>query len=1000
MRFSVARYCRLSKASVIRSLLVVLLFGGVVGCGPSGEKVNPPRSNRTQVDATKTNPLVIAQRAIARRDWPAAEAALQAQLVQDPDDVAALEMAGDVAAARGQIWESARLYQAAVDKNENVSIELFDKLAQQWTAAGSLFESLTVLQQAIEKYPSYPPFRFDLAGLGTLIGMERISVEQMQWLTQHKNGDAENLIGLAASGRILPDESICETALQRCPDDVRIQYPLARLEAAERQWSKVADRLESVVRQRGDFIPAQLLYGRALVELGRTEDVQRWHADLPSGVEDNPSYWAIGGKWAERQGEYEQAARAFGEAVRLDRSNDPVSLKNLMLNLTRMRNGDIPDRLVQRVQQFAELNDTLDKFDWRDCQSQSTAFAVARHMESMGRLWEAEGWARIALSMKDDQISNARESYLAIRKNLRADSPWQSADGLIGDQLNLEDLPLVAWSANPKEISGNTPVRNQDDIRMEDEAFGRGLIHTCELSPQTNETGYAIYHTSGGGGAIIDFDFDGWPDIAVAMLDGEPMKTNSQPNQLYRNLAGQFQNVTALAGMADTGFGQGISVGDFNDDGFPDVFDANIGRNRMYRNNGDGTFSDVTEEVGLSGEFWTTSATIADIDGDGLSDLFEVEYCAGETPYTKKCTSTVDESRIGSCSPLLFSAQPDHVWRGGSEGKFTEVTDRWLSQTNPGRGLGVTVGHFDEREGIDMYIANDMSANQFWSSTVIDDQFHLGDLAVLRGLAVSGESKSQASMGIAAGDPDEDGDIDFLLTHFARDHNTYYQQNGPGIWSDRSYQLGLGDSSMNQMGFGTEWVDFDNNGRVELIISNGHVNAVADDDPYGITFAMPAQVYQCDRSGVWQELENDQMGDYFKNRHVGRALATLDANRDGLVDVFVTHLFEPVSLLINQTETRSSSQGFVLKAIEGQRDAIGATVTSEVGGRTRSSQLLAGDGYMCTNQRRISIGMGAATVCGDVRVRWPSGNDESFGDIVAGEDVLLVEGTGSPFRLP
>tara|TARA_R110002073_G_scaffold7245_6_gene41357 strand:- start:7580 stop:10582 length:3003 start_codon:yes stop_codon:yes gene_type:complete len=993
------RYGPTRKVREAVAILFAMLFSSAIGCGPSNTPVDQPPTRQEHASELRLDHIAIARRAIAAKDWVSAETELRSQLVETPDNVLALEMAGDVASARGKMHESARLYQAAVDKHPRASIELFDKLAQQWTVAGCLFESLAVLQHAIKQYPSHPQFHFDLAGLGTLIGMEQVSTEQLKWLAQHNQGNAEGLMALAAPRRIQPDESICKETLERCPDDLRNHYPLARLDAANLKWLDVAQRLEGVVKQHGDFIPAQLLYGRALIELNRNDDVQQWHDQLPTGIEESADYWAVAGIWAEQQGNFEQAARAFWEAVQRDGSNDPETLKKLVVNLTRIGRGDASTRLTQRVQQFAQLSDALDTFDWRDCQSQSAAITVAQNMEKLGRLWEAEGWARLALGLSNDKTADAQAAYLAIRKKLSADTPWQLPQGIIGNQIKLEDLPQVAWTASRRPTIEMSQSQKQGDIRLEDEAIQRGLIHTCEVSPEARETGYAIFQTSGGGAAAVDFNLDGWPDLAIAMLDGDPMQSNSQPNQLYLNLAGHFKNVTELAGMRDTGFAQGITVGDFNDDGFPDVFDANIGRNRLYRNNGDGTFSDASDQVGLQGEFWTTSVAIADLTGDGLADLFEVQYCAGEAPYTKQCPSSTDKDRIGSCSPLLFAAEPDRVWQGAANGRFSETTDRWLGQVSPGRGLGLAVGQFDEHEGMDLYVANDMSANQFWSSAHHDGEFRFTDLAVLRGLAVSGASKAQASMGIAAGDPDNDGDIDFFLTHFAREHNTFYQQEAAGIWSDRSHRLGLGESSMNVMGFGTEWADFDNNGTVELIITNGHVNDVKEDDPYGIALAMPPQIYHRDPGGIWKELVNKELGEYFSNPHVGRALLTLDANRDGRVDSLITHLFEPVSLLINHTESTGTSQGIVLVATIGQRDAIGAVVTLEVGGQKRTVQLLAGDGYMCSNQRQLLIGMGTATEIQNVQVDWPSGNHESFGNILIGEDILLVEGSEEPFQI-
>ena len=560
------RYVRTRKVRTVAAILYATLVIGAIGCQPSKQE----HANELQPDH-----IAVARRAIAARDWITAETELRSQLVETPENALALEMAGDVASARGKMQESVRLYQAALDKHPRASIDLFDKLAQQWTVAGCLFESLAVLQDAVDQYPSHPQFRFDLAGLGTLLGMEQVSIEQLKWLAQHDQGNAEGLMALAAPRRIQPDESICEKALERCPDDLRNHYPLARLDATNLNWVEVAQRLTGVVKHRRDFMPAQLLYGRALVELNRNDDVQKWHDELPAGIEELADYWAVAGAWAEQQEEFGQAAHAFWEAVRRDGSNDPETLRKLAINLARSGRGGTSPRLAQRVQQFAQLSDALDSCDWRDCESQSAAIAIAQIEEKLGRLWEAEGWARLVLTLSNDNTADAQTSYLAIRKKLSADTPWQFPEGMIGNAIMLKALPQVAWTANRHARIEWRRSQTLGVIQLEDEANRRRLIHTYELAPQAKHTGYAIFQTSGGGAAVVDFNLDGWPDLAIAMLDGDPMKSNSHANQLYQNVAGQFENVTELAGMHDTGFAQGITVGDFNNDGFPDVFDAN-----------------------------------------------------------------------------------------------------------------------------------------------------------------------------------------------------------------------------------------------------------------------------------------------------------------------------------------------------------------------------------------------------------------------------------------
>ena len=453
------------------------------------------------------------------------------------------------------------------------------------------------------------------------------------------------------------------------------------------------------------------------------------------------------------------------------------------------------------------MRDALATFNERKSQSQQAGLGVARAMQKLGRLWEAEGWARMSASLPNDPVKTIREDYLAIRGQLRPTTPWQLPEQSIGQQIDLGDVPLVSWARSVKTPT-QEPRGALADLRFREAADAVGLVHTCEISASAIKQGHWIYQSVGGGAGVVDFDLDGWPDLALAMLDGKPMKSDSQSNRLFRNLAGQFREVTTAAAYQDFGFAQGITVGDFNDDGFPDLFDCNIGRNRMFRNNGDGTFTDVSDEIGLSGEAWTTSAGIADIDGDGFADLFEVAYCGGSRPYTEPCRSG---EMISTCPPLQFEAERDRVWKSRGDGTMEDVSDPWLNEHTAGRGLGLIVGDLDVQGGLEVFVANDMTVNHLWSGGQADRGFAMRDAAATAGVAFNGRSFSQASMGMAAGDADGDGDIDLFLTHFADDHNTYYEQVSAGLWADRSYQVGLAAPSMKLLGFGTEMVDFDNN---------------------------------------------------------------------------------------------------------------------------------------------------------------------------------------------
>lgn len=949
--------------------------------------------DRRGTDSVKTEDLFLkAVTAYRRQDFPAAEKAIREHLLVAPDDIRGMEMLGDIAARTGDNQLANESYEEVLRRSQSPTEPFLSKYAMRLMASSRAFDCLNVLKKRVASYPSHPEAGPEMAGLAAMLGVADQGVKALRQFAQRGGADPETLQVLADPRRVEPDIQMCERLLAKNPADLRPHFGLARADANRLLWAKVQARLQPVIQQHPDFLPGQMLYGLALVQQGQFDALPEWQQAVPTSGKNFPDYWMVAGCWAEHEQKYDEAAGAFWQAVRLDSSGYPEALPNLLFSLKQLKRDKEANEVAMQINRATVLSDRVKIHLERGGLSQSAAFAVSDAMLAMGRLWEAEGWARLAISLPEDKLEDARERYLKVRTRMTAQSPWQSPELKLVNRIDLSELPTVSWGPSSSKTE-NLGSLAKGAIRFRDEASNRGIEHLCELASTGDETGHWIYQSVGGGMGVIDFDLDGWPDLALAVLDGQPKKNDSSPNRLLRNLDGQFAEITEQAGYADSGFGQGIAVGDYNSDGFPDLFDANIGRNRLYRNNGDGTFTDVSDSVGLHGESWTTCGLLADIDGDGLTDLYEVTYFGGNKPFQQPCRNS---RGLATCPPLDFEADADIFWRGSDSGNFRDITAQWAGRTSAGRGLGVVAGMFDERPGIDLYVANDMTVNQFWSGTNDAGEFRMTDLGAIRGLGLSGRSLSQASMGIAVGDPDRDGDIDFFLTHFAGDHNTFYEQAAPGLWVDRTVQRGLAEPSMDLLGFGTEWIDLDNNGVVELLITNGHVDDV---DAKDVPYKMPAQLLELDMSGKWQQLDGDSIGDYFEKDHLGRALVTLDANRDGLVDVAISHLYEPLSLLVNQTQQAGNEIAFYLKSTTGQRDGIGTSVSLRLGDEEITTQLTAGDGYMCSSERRISIGTGKLTETGDIRVRWASGHEELFSGLKCGADYLLVEGSGEAFQL-
>lgn len=982
-----------------------------VATTPAEKVANPPQDS------------VAAVRGLLRRgDVAAASRQVDAALLRSPEDPELLSIAGDVAVARGDATRAVELYELALAATETPDAGVLLKLGQEYVNVGRPFESIRVLKAAVEAYPDVVDYRMKLVGMQMALGLEFESRQQLQWLVQRGNGGLNLLIVLSDLSRPQTVESTCKYALKTYPADLRPNYSLARLPAYHSEWKKVAVLLSPVVKKHPDFVPGQAMYGRALYELQRTSELSEWFKSVPSGIESQPQYWLTMGGVAEQKGNLPMAARAYWKATLID-GNSGEALLKLSVSLAQLDQPDNARRLAERAAGITAMRDAVDSLlAWKN-NSQSDAVNIAESLEALGRRWEATAWLQAAFRMNQNPQQDLTSIYKSVRANLTGATPWQIPELAVAKQIDLSDYPQPAWlesgSSSPvvSDRAGSRP------IRFANQAAERQLVHTCRLSKSANEgDGLTIYQSGAGGVGVLDFDLDGWPDLCLTSIDGSPMKIDSSPNPLFRNLDGVFLNVTESSVIGGRGFSQGLAVGDYDADGFPDLFVANIGRNQLLRNNGDGTFTDVTQQVALAGEAWTSSAAFADLDGDGLTDLFQLGYCETEKALQQLCIDAeLEEPR--SCAPLAFAAQKDRVWRGAANGSYVDVTADWLSDHESGRGLGIVVGALDDRSGLDVYVANDMTANHYWSrsdrtqnaadaagnETINHDssklaiesdrsmnrpEFKLTEQASVRGLAVNERSLSQASMGIAAGDADQDGDLDFLLTHFSGDYNTFYEQVDSGMWADRSKRVGMIEPSQTMLGYGTQWIDADNDGTSELVVANGDID---DFTHRSRLYQQPAQLFQRLETGTWGQVKSNSLGDYFERDHLGRAIARFDANRDHKPDLVITHLFEPIALLVNETKTDHQQCRFFFVGTNSGRDAIGARVTLQCEGGNRVGHLLAGDGFQCSNERCVGFGLGTLQEPCKVVVDWPDGTSESFGKHELSGDYLVIQGSGELF---
>ncbi len=919
------------------------------------------------------------------RQWARAQSLVQQHLVEFPNDVGAMELSGDLLVQQGEPTQAIKVYEVLVKQASPAPASLFHKLALQQMKLGRAIDALQNLETASALHPNHQQLHEDITGLAVLLGFSRAAVPHVKWLVLHGHSDFDSLILLADPHRVEADEERCRKAFEKHPADLRLQYGIAAHAVTDLRWQAAVDLLQPIVAKYPDFVPAYGLLGRALAELEDASAFQAWGAKQPAAVKENSDFWLAQARWADRHQRPAEAARSYWEAIRCDELSLSEAKLNLVGVLRQIGRTQEADRVGELNLLQVGIADALDTFIQRKQASQEVAFQIADLMNRLGRDWEAEGWGRLGLSLHEDLVADAREKYQTYRDKLRANTPWQRAEFSLVKQIDLSALPT--WDFQHQNAITQSVSQEEQPVtfRFEDEAKERGVQYTCALRKDAKLTGNHIYETGGGGVAAIDYDLNGWPDLAFASLDGEVFKTNSSPHRLFRNEDGVFRDVTEDAHYEERGYGQGFAVADYNEDGFPDLFDANIGSNRLFRNNGDGTFTDVTDTSGLQGEGWTTSAVLVDLDGDHIVDLFEAKYCAGKRPFEQECK---DHVRVLSCMPLEFEPELDHVWQGKGDGTFQEKTLDWMDQKTSGRGLGVVAGLIDELPGMDLYVANDMTSNHLWSSTFSNDRYSLTDLGVLKGLAVDFRGRAQASMGIALGDADSDGDLDLFVSHFYDDHNTFYEQIASGQWSDRSYQVGLAKPSLDKLAWGTQFIDINNDGSNEIVVANGHIDDLTH---IGKAYEMVVQVFRRRSDGQWQEQEGSEIGDYFTKKRLGRSLIRADLNRDGLEDLVMTHLHEPVALLVNHSPEAGKSVGIHLVATSSARDAIGAKVMGKREGRQVQQQLVAGAGYQGANQLHVVFGMGQSEKLSDVKVHWPSGHVQELGELEVGKEYLVVE---------
>jgi tetratricopeptide (TPR) repeat protein len=780
-----------------------------------------------------------------------------------------------------------------------------------------------------------------------------------------------------------------DTWLKRClkrrPEDPAVWR--ARLE-----WAMASDRLSEAIEAArhlpDDWLePEQLLMLRAwmAVRLGKPEQARSALSELLKRQPGDAQALAQLTEMALRDGQNEQAAQLRRRKMDVDRAMDEYR---------KILTAQAPSSGFDHLGQVAE---------------------------SLGRWFEATGWWSLAL--RDPE--HADQARVALARLQSGERARHSTDDPVPERPRSTEVPPNATAETPRfwrppaaaDSEVRPPLRTLADALADliprdtsgqpatlaslavpvfrDDAHAAGLDVRYDNDPTPL---CRMPESMGGGVGLLDYDSDGWVDVYA--VQGGPLSIEStrgsapQRDRLLRNRGnGTFEDVTKSSGLSafPGGYGHGVAVGDFDNDGHPDLFITRWRSYALYRNRGNGTFVDVTQSAGLAGtRDWPTSAAFADLDGDGDLDLYVCHYSAWDPQLSPPCPHPTRPGAYSYCGPRVFDAMPDHVFRNDG-GFFVDVSDQSgvRSGDRDGRGLGVVAAHLDDDRRIDLFVANDLTANYLFRNR---GDFRFDELGAESGLAGNAEGGYLAGMGIASGDLDGDGRIDLAVTNFYGESTTFYRNLGAGQFADHTAAIGLTAPSRYLLGFGAAFFDANNDGLLDLVTANGHVNDLSPNVPY----AMPAQLLLGQASARLIDVSH-RAGDCWQVRRLGRGLAVGDLDNDGRLDLLIVSEGEPLAYFHN----RGPAGHFITLQLEGSpprsnRDAIGAQVTISAAGRRQVAQRVGGGSFLSASDARLHFGLGEAAAVDSVEVLWPSGQVDHYGRLASDTGYLLREGRSEP----
>jgi hypothetical protein len=521
-------------------------------------------------------------------------------------------------------------------------------------------------------------------------------------------------------------------------------------------------------------------------------------------------------------------------------------------------------------------------------------------------------------------------------------------------------------------------------------ASGINFVHTSGHSPQK-----FLPESTGPGCAFLDYDNDGWMDIYLVNSGPCDFWTPPAPlrNALYRNNRnGTFTDVTEKAGVPGGGYGMGVAVGDYNADGFPDLYVTQYGRSILYRNNGDGTFTDVTEKAGVAAPGWASSAVWFDYDNDGRLDLFVCRF----VDFTKLTHHVCNAPNIPAlagineyCYPRIFNPMPSWLFHNNGDGTFTDVSQKIGIADNPGKSWGVVATDINNDGFLDLFVANDTTANFLFANRKGKKFEEIGFTA---GVAYGPGGKARSGMGVDSADFNQDGWMDLFVTNLDHEFYGLYQNKHDESFEDKAGPTGVARATQLMSGWGAKFFDFDNDGLLDLLVANGHPDDVIDKINPGVTYSEPLLLFQNTPAGL--KNISAESGPVFTRQLNARGLAIGDFDNDGAVDVLIAVNDGPPVLLRNNAARQNHWLGLSIIGKKSNPDAIGAHITYQSGDLKQTRFKVGGGSYLSSHDPRIVLGLAKHEKLDWLEIKWPQPSTQvlRFTDLPINRYITITEG--------